>query len=666
METKDHNPALEGQFDEVQASAENTIETAATEPLEAEGTDPEITVTTDLSTPTPTNEQEFEPVDFEEEIMLLADDGEEEFTDDTSLHEDEEKLSTVDYSSFSKENLIKALKDLLDNHPIEQIRRDVESIKIQFYKTHKAEVEKSRKKFIEEGGDILDFKPIEDILEPQLKELLKKYKDSKAEYNKNIEKIKEENLKEKYQIIEDIKELSNRKESINQTFQDFRELQKRWRNIGLVPQQNLKDLWETYHHNVEKFYDFIKINKELRDLDLKRNLEAKIKICERADDLLLEPSVVKAFNTLQKYHNQWREVGPVPVETKESIWERFKETTLKINKKHQEYFEQQKDSQKNNLDQKAILCEKAEEINSAEIVNYKDWDEKSKELLELQKIWKSIGFAPKKDNNKIYLRFREACDAFYNKKREYYQQNKEVQNNNLQIKTDLCIQAEALKNSTEWKKTTEDLINLQKHWKEIGPVPRKYSDVVWKRFRGACDEFFKNKSEHFSTIDIKYEENLKLKQELIEDIKNYQLTSSIEENFEKLKEFQRRWAEIGFVAMKYKDEIQKNYRDAINKMFDSLKIDESKKNLLKFRTKIENLSDRQKTNHKLDQERDKYMKKLNQLENDIVLWENNIGFFAKSKNAEIMIQEVNQKIENARNEIKVLEEKVKMIDSLDE
>ena len=578
---------------------------------------------------------------------------------------DESEEPSEDYSQFSKHELVQKLSAILANVPIEKIRGSVESIKVNFYKKHKADLDKLRKE-AEDAGNETIFTPEADPLEERLKELLKKYRDQKTEFNHKLESEKLKNLKEKYRIIDEIKELVNRKESINDTFHQFRELQNQWRSIGVVPQQNIKDLWDTYHHYVEIFYDFIKINKDLRDLDLKKNLSAKLEICEKAEGLLLEPSILRSFKVLQKLHEQWREIGPVPQEMKTEIWERFKAITTNINRKHQEYFENLKQSQKKNLESKTILCERAEEISHAEVKSPKDWELFYQEMIEIQKVWRTIGFAPKKDNNRIYNRFRVACDGFFTHKREYFAHNKEEQNNNYQLKMDLCLQAESLMDSTEWKATTEDLISLQKKWKEIGPVSRKHSDQIWKRFRAACDHFFVNKAKHFSTIDSQYDENLKLKNELIQQIEAFVPSDDAEENFQKLKDFQRLWSEIGFVPLKNKEEVQKKYRDAINKHFDNLKVDDTRKNLLKFKNKIENISHKPKGDRKLLVERDKSINRLKQLESDIIVWENNIGFFAKSKNAEAMVAEVQRKIQQARDEIKMIEEKVHLIDDMDE
>ena len=607
-------------------------------------------------------DENLKPIAIEEEVVAIDEEESDEFSDDE--HE-ETPVRLADYVTMSKAELVEALKVLLNEKPIQAIRADVESIKINFYKKHKAEIEKKRKEFGDAGGIVEQFSVPEDLYEPQIKELLKEYREARSKYNRDFEVQKQHNLEEKQKIIETIKELINKSDSVNQTFQEFRELQQRWREIGPVPQANLNDLWETYHHHVQNFYDFVKINKDLRDLDLKHNIEEKILLCEKAEELLLEPSVITAFKKLQKYHNQWREIGPVPKEHRTEIWERLKEATAKINKKHQEYFEGLRDEQKRNLDAKVALCEKAEELSTVAITSNKEWNKRSKEMIELQKVWKSIGFAPKKDNNKIYERFRLACDAFFNNKRDFYTDAREEQQNNLQLKSELCIQAESLKDSNEWKKVTEDLIQLQKRWKEIGPVPRKHSDELWKRFRAACDFFFNQKSQFFAQVDSKYEDNLKAKEQLIDEIINYQLVEEVEANLTVLKDFQRRWADIGYVPIQQKESIQKRYRDAINKHFESLKIDESKRNLLKFKTKLDNVHGNPRQENKVRQERDKLFNRLRQIEVDITLWENNIGFFTKSKNAEQMIKDVEHKIEKGKEEIKMLEEKIKMIDKLD-
>lgn len=572
------------------------------------------------------------------------------------------ELPPVDYSGFTKVELVETLGLIVENRAPSEIRNDVDRIKALYYKKLKLESEERKSKFLEEGGKIEDYRVWIDPSEAQVKHLLEKFKEKKTDYNKIQEAEKYDNLKKKYEIIDKIKDLVNREESINKTFHDFRQLQNEWRSIGVVPQSALKDLWENYHHNVEIFYDYIKINKELRDLDLKKNLEAKILLCEMAEELLLEPNPVNAFRLLQEYHNQWREIGPVPMESKNEIWERFKEATAQNNKRHHEYFENQKDDQRKNLDAKLALCEEVEAINLLEIKNFKDFEERAEKVVNLQKMWRTLGFAPKKQNNKIYQRFRDACDAFFEKKRGFYADNKEIQLNNLQLKTELCIQAETLQESNEWKATSDALIKLQKEWKEIGPVPRKQSERTWKRFRKACDHFFNRKSTFFAELDTSYEDNLKAKLAIIEELEKFEPGSDVKIDFDHIKDLQRKWTEIGFVPFNQKEEITNRYRNALNKEFDKLKIGDEDKSILKYKTKLDNLKLNPKASRKVHNERDKFFTKIKQLESDIVLWENNIGFFAKSAKADTMIREVEEKIENAKKMIKTLEEKVKMID----
>jgi hypothetical protein len=593
-----------------------------------------------------------------------ADKKEDDKSDKPEIDEgDHDEDEQTDYMEFSQIELVNTLRELIDGG--ETRDRKINLIIAAFNQKVKQNIADSKKQFIDEGGKADDFVVEEDPYEQDIRELVKRHRQAKFELAKKMEAEKEINLQKKYTIIEDIKNLLNTEESINKTFQEFRELQKDWYEIGPVPQAKMKDLWDTYHFHVENFYDYIKINKELRDLDLKKNLEVKIELCEKAEELLLEPSVIRAFNTLQKYHEQWREVGPVPRDKRDDIWDRFKAVTTAINQKHQEFFEKRKGEQKRNLEAKIALCEKAEEIGAMTIDTHRVWDEKSKELIELQKVWRTIGFAPKRDNNKIYDRFRKACDNFFNKKREYYAQSKDIQNKNLQMKIDLCLEAEALKDNNDWKKTTQDFIDIQKRWKEIGPVPRKHSDSLWKRFRAACDHFFNRKSDHFSDVDDEQVENLRLKKELIDEVNNFTPENDVNEALKVLKDFQRRWTEIGHVPIREKESLQNQFRTAINKHFDTLKLDSGKRDSLKFRSKIATMAENQRGLSKVRTEREKYMSKLKQLENDLTLLDNNIGFFANSKNAQALIADVNQKIEDTRQKIEMLKDKIRIIDELD-
>ncbi len=581
-----------------------------------------------------------------------------------STGEEEFDEQTVEFSRMTKTEIVDTFAELLESHPVQSLRPHADAAKIAFYKLHRQDIETWKKEFVESGRPEEEFVPPADGEEERLKTLLNRYREKRDEVVQETEKQKEENYKVKLAIIEELKDLINKNETMNDTFKTFRDLQARWKETGQVPQGHVKDLWETYHLHVENFYNFIKINRELRDLDLKKNAEEKIRLCEEAEALLLEPSIVSAFHKLQKLHELWRETGPVAHEYKEQLWERFKEASSKINKRHQEHFESLKEEQKHNLDLKTELCVKTEELGDREYTSRKEWEEASEQLIEIQKVWKTIGFAPKKDNNKIYERFRVACDRFFEKKREFYSVLKTQMEENLQAKTAICEKAEALQESTDWKRTTDELIALQKQWKEIGAVPRKNSEVIWKRFRKACDAFFENKSKHFSAIDNQYDENLEKKKALIEEIRAFTVTDR-EESFEALKEFQRRWAEIGYVPIRQKDKIQAEYRELIDAHFNTLRGNDKDRKIERFREKLTGLKDGKKSGS-IRHERDRLYNKMKQLESDVQVLENNIGFFSNSKNAESLIRDVQEKIARAREEMQTIIDKIKLIDSQSE
>ncbi len=490
------------------------------------------------------------------------------------------------FAGKSKEELLEQFDRMLAEQPVQAIRRDVEALKIAFYRLRRAEVETARRAFIDGGGSEEEFVPTVDGAEVRLKELFKEYRRRRDEFIANLEAEKEQNYRTKLAIIDELKELVDSDETLNHTFNKFRELQQRWKETGPVPLQQVKDLWETYNLHVENFYNFIKINKELRDLDLKKNYEQKAALCEQAEALVLEPSVIEAFHKLQKLHDAWRETGPVANEFKETLWERFKAASSRINKQHQEHFEALKAEQVKNLELKTELCAAAEELNAQPSTTRKEWNKASERLLEIQKTWKTIGFAPKKDNNRIYERFRAACDKFFEAKRAFYAGVKTEMEHNLQLKVELCEQAEALSESEDWKATTEELIALQARWKEIGAVSRRHSDVVWKRFRVACDKFFERKASHFSGVDSQYEENLQKKLALLDEMAAADVAAG---GFEVIREFQRRWGEIGFVPIKQKDAIQKRYKAVVDAMFDTLRGSERDRSMNRFRDKVSSL-----------------------------------------------------------------------------
>ena len=602
-------------------------------------------------------------VDFaDEEAALAAQNAGLEIEGATPEEEAAEELAaqTPEEDKFAgkgKEELVALFARMLEEQPVQSIRRDVEALKIAFYRIRRAEVEAARRKFVEEGGREEDFAPAVDGAEVQLKELFKEYRHRRDEFIANLEAEKEKNLQVKLGIIEELKELVNSDETLNHTFNKFRELQQRWKETGIVPQQNVKDLWETYNLHVENFYNFIKINKELRDLDLKKNYEQKIALCEQAEALVLEPSVVEAFHKLQKLHDEWRETGPVANEYKEVLWERFKAASSRINKQHQEHFESLKGEQVKNLELKTELCAATEELAAQPLTTRKEWNRASDRLLEIQKTWKTIGFAPKKDNNRIYERFRTACDKFFEAKRQFYAGVKAEMEHNLQLKTEICEAAESLMNSEEWKKATDELIALQARWKEIGAVSRRHSDAIWKRFRAACDKFFERKASHFASVDGEHEENLRQKLALLDEMAAADVKAG---GYDVIREFQRRWGEIGFVPIKQKDAIQKKYKAAVDALFNTLRGSERDRSMNRFREKVSTL--KSAGSNRLRSERERLYNKVRQLEQEIGLLENNIGFFAKSKNAEALVADVKAKIDRAREEMAAAIEKVKLID----
>lgn len=590
----------------------------------------------------------------DEEAALAADEAGLDMGEATT-EEEEAPAVGDDISGLSEAELVALFAAKIESEPVQTLRPVVEAIKIALYKQHRAKVEAEKRAFVEAGGDEAAFVPSVDEDEVRFKELFAVYRNERDKHIAMLEANKEENLKVKLAIIDELKELINSEENINTTFARFRELQQRWKEAGLVPQQNVKDVWETYNLYVENFYNYIKINRELRDLDLKKNYEAKLALCEQAEELALESQIVEAFRKLQKLHDEWRETGPVAIEFKESLWERFKEASSRINKRHQEHFETLKSEQMKNLALKQELCEKTEALLTREILTRKDWNKASEELLEIQKVWKTIGFAPKKDNNRIYERFRNACDKFFELKRNFYAGVKNEMEHNLALKQELCAEAEALSVSEDWKHATDELIALQARWKQVGPVARRHSDAVWKRFRAACDKFFERKSAHFSSVDSEHEQNLQLKRALIEEMKAADVKAG---GFDMVKEFQRRWSQIGFVPIKQKDALQKEYKAIVDGMFATLRSSERDRSMNRFKERVSNM----KGGNQLRSERERLYNKIKQMEQDIALLENNIGFFSKSKNAEALIADVREKIARSKRDMAELIEKVRLID----
>lgn len=574
----------------------------------------------------------------------------------------ENEEPTVNYSGMSLAELADTFQKLAISEDRMKRSKEAEAIKSAFYKKLLKEREASGNtaSVQEPGGteealpaesqdeapkaevtsDTVSENPFEEI-ERGFKALYNAYRKERAEYNAQLEKEREHNLEQKEAVIADLKALLEKQEDVNATFPEFREIQNRWRSIGPVPVQSYRNLNDTYQLYVEQFYDMVKINRELRDLDFKKNLEVKEQFCEAAEKLAEKENVVEAFRELQKLHEQWKEFGPVAKQYREDIWNRFKAATAVINKKYQAFFEGQKEQYAENLAAKTRLCELVEAIAEKEVSSSSQWNDLSKEIEDIQKQWKGIGYASKKDNQKIYDRFRAACDKFFERKRDYYTAYKGEMNDNLQKKIALCEAAEALKGSTEWKKTADQLINLQKQWKEIGAVPRKKSEALWKRFRAACDEFF-NERDKQAKPENDYYGNLKAKKRLIEEISSFELSDDEDANIEAMDSFVQKWQAIGFVPFKEKDKIAAAYKEAMDNKFHGL--------------------NRRAKGRSPKSEKEKLVQKYLKKEQDITTYENNIGFFAASKNSAPLISQMQERIAKAKEELKELEMQIRALD----
>lgn len=564
---------------------------------------------------------------------------------------------------LSKEEILEKLTELV-NAAAETARNEVESLKQAFYKIHRAEVEESKKTFLEDGGEEKDFVAPEDEAENKLKELLTVYKEKRAAILAEEDRVKAANYALKLQLIDQLKVLTESQDDFNKLYNDFKDIQQRWKEIKLVPQEHANELWKNYQTYSERFYDIIKINNQFRDYDFKKNLELKTALCETVEKLQTEPDVVSAFHQLQKLHQQWREIGPVAKELREELWARFKAASTVINKRHQEHFESLKSKEQENLIAKTAICEEIEGIDFEALKTFKDWEEKNKEVIALQEKWKTIGFAPKKSNVKIFERFRAACDVYFNKKSTFYKGIKEEMEKNLELKKALCEKAEALKDSTEWKSTTEKMIALQKEWKTIGSVARKHSDIVWKRFISACDYFFEQKNKNVSSQKSVEQTNLAAKKALIEKINKLDETLATDDALAELKGLMAEWNAIGHVPFKEKDKIYKEYHEAVDNQFDRLKVDQTDRKMQSYRSNLNDMTSGEHGKGKLYGEREKLMRMYDRMKNELQTYENNIGFLSiSSKGGGGLVKEMERKIEKLKDEMALI---IKKIDAIDE
>lgn len=561
---------------------------------------------------------------------------------------------------LTKDEILNRLQTLVDA-PVETVRGEVESLKQAYYKIRRNEVDELKKAFIEQGGDEKDFSAPEDTKENYLKELLSSYKEKKAAYLAEEEKVKAENYAVKLQLIEQLKMLCESQDDFNKLYNEFKDIQQKWKEIKLVPEEHANELWKEYQTYSEAFYDLIKINNQFRDYDFKKNLELKTALCEAVEKLQDEKDIISAFHQLQKLHQQWREIGPVAKDLREELWSRFKAASTVINKRHQQHFENLKAKEQENLEAKTAICEQIEGIDYTALKTFKDWDEKNNEVLALQQKWRTIGFTPKKHNTKIFERFRAACDVFFTKKTEFYKAIKAEMEKNLEKKRALCEKAEALKDSTDWKGTTEKLIALQKEWKTIGQVTRRHSDSIWKRFITACDYFFDNKNKNVSSQKSEEQANLEAKKALIEKVKTMDESLETEEAISTLKEWIAEWNEIGHVPFKEKDKVYKAFHEAVDAQFDRLKVDQRDRRMKSYRNNVSEMAGKGKG--KLYSERDRLMRTYERMKNDLQTYENNIGFLSiSSKGGSGLVKEMERKIEKLKAEMELTVKKIEAID----
>ena len=572
----------------------------------------------------------------------------------------EETVATT--GKLSKEEILEKLTGLV-GAAADTTRNEVEALKQAYYKIHRSEVDELKKAFLTAGGEEKDFVAPEDETESKIKELLNVYKEKRAAILAEEERVKAANYALKLQLIDQLKALTESQEDFNKLYNDFKDIQQRWKEVKAVPQEHVSELWKNYQIYSEKFYDIIKINNQFRDYDFKKNLEMKTALCETVEKLQTEPDVVSAFHQLQKLHQQWREIGPVAKELREDLWSRFKAASTIINKRHQEHFEGLKAKEQENLEAKTAICEQIENIDFQALKSFKDWEEKNKEVIALQDKWKTIGFAPKKSNVKIFERFRAACDVYFNRKSEFYKNIKDEMEKNLELKKALCEKAEALKDSTDWKSTTEKMIALQKEWKTIGSVARKHSDAVWKRFISACDYFFEQKNKNASSPKSVEHTNLAAKKALIEKINTLD-EADHDEALAVLKGYMAEWNTIGHVPFKEKDKVYKEYHEAVDQQFDRLKVDQNDRKMQTFRSNLSDMSNGERGKGKLYGEREKLMRMYERMKNELQTYENNIGFLSiSSKGGGGLLKEMERKIDKLKNEMALI---IKKIDAIDE
>ena len=566
--------------------------------------------------------------------------------------------SLTNYAAMDKKQLVEVLQNLAQQ-PVNEVKEDVVRVRVAFAAIRKEELAKEKEAFIAKGNEEAAFAPAADELEEQFKSLYAEIKEKRAAYNAAQDALKAENLAKKREIISKINEIAEDADNVNRQYSTVQQLQQDFKAIGEVPSENDTEVWKSYQVAVERFYDLLKMNKELRDYDFKKNLEQKQALCAEAEALDEEADIVDAFKKLQQLHTSWREIGPVSKEIREELWTRFKNASAVINKKYQSFFEERKANEKKNAEGKEALCVKIEAIATDNLKTYAAWDEATKAIIGLQEEWKKLGFASRKVNTELFARFRKSCDEFFAKKAEFFKRMKDELAANLAKKIELCEKAEALKDSTEWKKTTDALIALQKEWKTVGPVVKKHSDAVWKRFIAACDAFFEEKKKQNVNVHSVEHENLKQKKDIIAQINSILENKETEDAPNKVRELMKKWQEVGHVPYKEKDKVYAEYKAAIDKAFEQLDMKAKKARMANFANSINQMSDTGKVYH----ERERLVRAYEMKSQELKTYENNLGFFnAQSKSGNSLVKEMERKIANIKEEIAMLEQKIKLID----
>lgn len=669
---------------EAQTVNENATPASAVEPEIAEPvTEPQPETSAEEPQEMPETQQEVAEEPAQEPVAEPAPAAEAQ-TEEPKAEEPEQPVETLEqveaeYKGFNLDQLVAELEKLVAERNFNIIKQRVGVIRamaLEFlrerrrarqaeFEAAKAAAEAAAAELPEgqEAPAAPEFNNEPDELEKRFNAAFQIYKDNKAAFIEELEHQKIKNLELKSNIIEGLKRLLETETNLKVLNDQVKQFQEQWKAVGPVPQAESTNLWQNYHFYIEKFFDIIRMNREMRMLDYKKNLESKLQICEKAESLLLEDSINQSFNELQELHRQWKEIGPVPDDKKEEIWERFKTASDQINQRRREHYDKMFAEEQNNYNAKVVLCEQAEELVAKPIEQVSEYNEVSDKLTELFTLWKTLGPAPAKLNDEIWMRFKSNLDKFFQQKKEYFQQIKDVQMQNYNQKLNLAIQAEGIADRTDWKQATDEILALQTEWKSIGATPRKYSDQVWKRFRAACDKFFEAKAKFFSNVQGEENENLQKKEELIQKILGYEFGEDRNANLDAMKAYQKEWLEIGFVPRADKDRIYTEYRNAINKRFAELKVGAEDIRHNRYQSRLDDIMRNPNADKLIDKEKNFLTTKLARLKDDIVLWENNLGFFSNSKNAEILTAEFRKKIESAKKEVADLEYKIKMMNN---